>query len=69
MKTVTELAQQIADQELLKLMPQQMRKDLAAAARGMTGSDSPIAVAACRIILNRHAIDLARSALAKWGTQ
>ena len=110
MKTVTELAQQIADQELeaccewlecnynypqvnhplraarrpnppsltdptdeeiMELMPQQMRDDLAAAARALAGFDcaNVKAAGAMRIILNRHAVDHARAALAKWGHQ
>ena len=57
------------DEEIMELMPQQMRDDLAAAARAMIGFDNPKAAAACRIILNRHAVDHARAALAKWGNQ
>ena len=57
------------DEEIMELMPQQMRDDLATAARAMIGFDHPKAVAACRIILNRHAVDHARAALAKWGNQ
>ena len=53
----------------MELMPQQMRDDLAAAARAMIGFDNPKAAAACRIILNRHAVDHARAVLAKWGHQ
>ena len=67
------LAQPVAegptDEEIIELMPQQMRDDLAAAARAMIGFDNPKAAAACRIILNRHAVDHARAALAKWGNQ
>ena len=59
------------DEELMELMPQQMRDDLAAAARALTGDmpwpDNPKAAGAMRIILNRHAVDHARAALAKWG--
>ena len=57
------------DAEIMELMPQQMRDDLAAAACAMTGSDLPNAVAVCRIILNRHAVDHARAVLDKWGRQ
>ena len=67
------LAQPVAegptDEEVMELMPQQMRDDLAAAARAMIGFDNPKAAAACRIILNRHAVDHARAVLAKWGHQ
>ena len=55
------------DEEIMELMPQQMRDDLAAAARAMIGFDNPKAAAACRIILNRHAVDHARAVLARWG--
>jgi hypothetical protein len=77
----TELAQPVAegptDEEIMELMPQQMRDDLAAAASALacglaiTGfeRDSPKAAGVCRVILNRHAVDHARAALAKWGHQ
>jgi hypothetical protein len=55
------------DDQLIELMPQQMRDDLAAAASAMIGFDNPKAAAACRIILNRHAVDHARAVIAKWG--
>ena len=54
------------DEEIMELMPQPMRDDLAAAARAMIGFDNPKAAAACRIILNRHAVDHARAVLARW---
>jgi hypothetical protein len=57
------------DEEIMQLMPQQMRDDLAVAARATAGFTGPNAAAACRIILNRHAVDHARAALAKWGHQ
>ena len=57
------------DEELMELMPQQMRDDLAAAARALACFAGPKASTACRIILNRHAVDHARAALAKWGHQ
>ena len=63
------VAERPTDEEIIELMPQQMRDDLAAAARAMIGFDNPKAAAACRIILNRHAVDHARAALAKWGNQ
>jgi hypothetical protein len=56
------------DEEIMELMPQQMRDDLATAARVQLGFDNPKAAAACRIILNRHAVDHARAALAKYGS-
>jgi hypothetical protein len=59
------------DEEIMELMPQEMRDDLAAAARALTGDmpwpDNPKATVAMRIILNRHAVDHVRAALAKWG--
>ena len=65
------------DAEIMELMPQKMRDDLAATARAVacglaiTGfeRDSSIKSAgAWRIIFNRHAVDHARAVLAKWGT-
>jgi hypothetical protein len=56
------------DDQLMELMPQQMRDGLAAAASAMIGFDNPKAAATCRIILNRHAVDHARVVLAKYGT-
>jgi hypothetical protein len=58
------------DEEIMELMPQQMRDDLAAAARALAGFDraNVKAAGAMRIILNRHAVDHARAVLAKWGT-
>jgi hypothetical protein len=55
----------------MELMPQQMRDDLAAAARALAGFDraNVKAAGAMRIILNRHAVDHARAVLAKWGHQ
>ncbi len=57
------------DEEIMELMPQQMRDDLAAAARAMSGFDPDNIKAASvfRIILNRHAVDHARAVLARWG--
>jgi hypothetical protein len=56
------------DEEIMELMPQQMRDDLAAAARALAGSGRfRPAAGAMRIILNRHAVDHVRAALAKWG--
>ena len=58
------------DEDIMGLMPQQMHEDLAAAARALAeqaGTDSRRAMGMMRIILNRHAVDLARAALAHWG--
>jgi hypothetical protein len=57
------------DEEIMELMPQQMRDDLAAAARALAGFDCANIKAAgvMRIILNRHAVDHARAVLARWG--
>ena len=57
------------DEEIMELMPQQMRDDLAAAARALAGFDraNVKAAGAMRIILNRYAVNHARAVLAKWG--
>lgn len=57
------------DEEIMELMPQQMRYDLAAAARAMAGFDPDNIKAASvfRIILNRHSVDHSRAVLARWG--
>ena len=57
------------DEEIMELMPQQMRDDLAAAARAMSGFDPDNIKAASvfRIILNRHVADHAHAVLARWG--
>jgi len=58
------------DEEIMRLMPQQMHEDLAAAARALAeqaSTISPYATGIMRIILNRHAVDLARAVLARWG--
>lgn len=57
------------DEEIMELMPQQMRDDLAAAARALAGFDPDNIKAASvfRIILNRHSVDHARAVLARWG--
>ena len=59
------------DEEIMELMPQQMRDDLAAAARALAGfePDNIKAAGAIRIILNRHAVNHARAVLDKWGRQ
>ena len=63
------VAEEPTDEEIMELMPQQMRDDLAAAARALAGSGRfRPAAGAIRIILNRHAVGHARAALAKWGT-
>jgi hypothetical protein len=55
------------DDQLMELMPQPMRDDLATAARAMAGLVNHASAATYRIILNRHAVDHARVVLAKWG--
>ncbi len=58
------------DEEIMELMPRQMHEDLAAAARamaGQAGTDNRNVTGMMRIILNRHAVDLARAVLARWG--
>ncbi|NBV62774.1 MAG: hypothetical protein EBR73_17275, partial [Rhodobacteraceae bacterium] len=58
------------DEEIMGLMSQQMRDDLAAAARALAGFDPDNIKAASvfRIILNRHVADHALAVLARWGT-
>jgi hypothetical protein len=59
------------DEEIMELMPQQLRDDLSHAARAIAGFDPANikAAGAMRIILNCHAVDHVRAALAKWGHQ
>jgi hypothetical protein len=59
------------DEEIMELMPQQMRDDLAAAARALAGFDRATVKAAAvyRIILNRHAVDHARAVLSRCSHQ
>ena len=67
------------DEEIMELMPQQMRDDLAAAARALvrmevaTQSSFDLnyikAASTFRIILNRHVVDHARAVLTKWSRQ
>jgi hypothetical protein len=59
------------DEDIMGLMPQQMHEDLAAAVRALAeqaGTDSSRVKGMMRIMLNRHAVDLARAVLARWGT-
>jgi hypothetical protein len=58
------------DEEIMELMPQQMRDDLANAARALAGFDraNVKAAGAMRIILNRQAVNHARAVLACYGT-
>jgi len=59
------------DEEIMRLMPQQMHEDLAAAARALAeqaGTISTSATGIMRIMLNRHVVDLARTVLARWGS-
>lgn len=58
------------DEEIMELMPQQMREDLAAAAQAITDQANTYDTRAkgiMRIILNRHCVDHARAVLARWG--
>jgi hypothetical protein len=64
------VTEQPSDEEIMGLMPQQMHEDLAYAARAMAneaGTDNRKAKGFMRIALNRHAVDLARAVLARWG--
>ena len=62
------VAEEPTDEEIMELMPQQLRDDLSHAARAIAGFDRANikAAGAMRIILNRHAVDHARAILAKW---
>lgn len=57
------------DEEIMDLMPQQMRDDLAAAARVMSSFHPDInkTDSVFRMILNCHSVDHARAVLARWG--
>jgi hypothetical protein len=58
------------DEEIMELMPQQMHEDLAAAARALAEQASTVsrsATGVMRIMLNRHAVDLARAVLQRFG--
>jgi len=59
------------DEEIMELMPQQMRDDFAAAARALSSFDLNYIKAAStfRIILNRHVVNHARAVLTKWSYQ
>jgi len=60
----------LTDEEIMDLMPQLMHEDLASAARAMAaqaGTDNRNVAGMMRIILNHHAVDLARAVLARWG--
>ena len=59
----------LTDEQIMELMPQQMRDDLSHAARAIAGFNPANikAAGAMRIILNRHAVDHARAVLARWG--
>jgi len=65
------VASEPSDEDIMEMMSEEMRADLAAAACAMaeqSGSDSPRIRGLHRIILNSHAVDLARAVLARWGT-
>ncbi|NBR24913.1 MAG: hypothetical protein EBU08_14295 [Micrococcales bacterium] len=59
------------DEEIMALMPQQMRDDLAAAARALSSFDLNYIKAASVFltILNRHVVNHARAVLTKWSYQ
>jgi hypothetical protein len=58
----------VTDEELMEQMPQHVSDDFAAAARALAGPGAPKAVAgACRVGLNRNAVDFARAVLARYG--
>ena len=58
------------DEELLELMPQQFRDDLATVSRLAAHGTSPdVTPGIFRVSLNTGALDYARAVLAKWGHQ
>jgi len=59
------------DAEIMELMPQEMRDDLAAAARALSSFDLNYIKAASVFltILNRHVVNHARAVLTKWSRQ
>jgi hypothetical protein len=58
------------DEELLELMPQQFRDDLATVSRLAAHGTSPdVTPGIFRVSLNTGALDYARAVLAKWGCQ
>jgi hypothetical protein len=59
-------SQRPTDEELLALMPQQMRDDLAAASRALA-KQAGTAAGVFRVGLNTDALDFARAVLAHWG--
>jgi hypothetical protein len=58
--------QEPTDEELLALMPQQMRDDLAAASRALA-QQAATAAGVFRVVLNTDALEFARAVLAHWG--
>jgi hypothetical protein len=57
------------DEELLELMPQQFRDDLATVSRLAAHGTSPdVTPGIFRVTLNTGALDYARAVLARWGT-
>ena len=57
------------DEELLELMPQQFRDDLATVSRLAAHGISPdVTPGIFRVSLNTGALDYARAVLARWGT-
>jgi hypothetical protein len=57
----------VTDEELLELMPRQMRDNLAAASRGL-GQLAGTAAGIHRVIFNTDALEYARAVLARYGT-
>jgi hypothetical protein len=57
------------DEEIMELMPQPMRDDLATAARALAKLVNHASTATYRIILNRHAVDHARAVLSRYSHQ
>jgi hypothetical protein len=60
---------EITDEEIMKLMPQQFRDDLATVSRLAAHGTSPdVTPDIFRVSLNTGALDHARAVLARWGT-
>ena len=56
-----------SDDELLALMPQQFRNDLATVSRLAAHGAGPVMPGMFRVTLNTGALDFARAVLARWG--
>ena len=62
-----EVAEWPTDEELMKLLPEDMHKELAYWSR-IYAEQAGIKPGLFRVILNTHTVDFARAVLARWGT-